>query len=258
MKMPSKTTMIRLGIALVVLVAAIVTGSLFAASKRPPVPGVIQLSPEQQSAADYDKALDRLSQEDTATAILLLERAVTLDRNNNDAATKLAELKKKDPEPEPPTTPPTNPGTNPPVTPPPPPGPDPFLGKIDLKKLMPAALDGFSLGSQQIIDPDATVAGEPNAANSGVVNILWAVHDRESEAAAQEFVDSRKNLYPTDPASVSIRGVTGYFGTDGTRFATVAFRRGRYAFEVLVTSSGVPGDQKTLAERAAAAFPAAP
>lgn len=256
MKRPSKTAITRLGIALVVLVAAIVTGSLFAVSKRPPNPGIIRLSPEQQSASDYDKAIELLSNNDTATATLLLERAVAVDRNNTEAVRKLQELKKpKTPAPGP------GPGTTqtPTPQPPAPGGPDPFLGDIDLKRLLPAAMEGFSLGSQQIIATEASVSGDANAANSTVTGVLWAVHDRGTEAAAQEtVVGLSQSLYPQDKATVNIRGVTGYFGTDGTRFASIAFRRGRYAFEVIVTSTSPPASAKTIAEKAAAAFPAAP
>jgi len=256
-KMPSKTTTLRLGIALAVLVAAIVTGSLFARSKRPPLPKAIQLTTEQQSAADYDQAIETLSKEDTTTAMLLLERAVSLDPNNNRAATKLSELKKttESQKPNPDTPSPSPPTTSTPD----PDAPDPFLGAIDLKRLLPKSLDGFSIGTPQIIDADATVAAEPNVANSVISNVIWAVHDRGSEAKAQEFVDSLSaSLYPQDKASVNIKGVTGTFSTDGTRFASVAFRRGRYAFEVTLTSSGPPGNAKTAAEKAAAAFPTAP
>jgi len=253
--MPSKTTLIRAGIALVVLVAAIVTGSLFAQSKRPPTPKPIQLSAEQQSAADYDKAIAALSKEDTAAAVVLLQRAVTLDRNNTRAVTKLSEIKK--------TTTPSTPTPQTPAAPatktPDPNAPNPFLGPIDVKKLLPKTMEGFSLGLAQVIDTDATVAGEPNVANSVVSNIIWAVHDRGSEAKAQQFVDGlNSGLYPQDAASVNIRGATGVFGTDGTHFASVAYRRGRYAFEVILTTSGPPVNAKTLAEKAAAAFPTAP
>jgi hypothetical protein len=254
-KKPSRTTLIRSGITVAVLVVAVVVGSLFAQSRRPPAPATIQLSAEQQSKADYDNAVSALSNEATDTAIALLERAVTLDPGNTAAKTKLAQLKKATP-----VTPPATPGAAaPPAVTPVPAGPDPFLGAIDLTKLLPTAMDGFSLGSSQVLAPDATIAAEPDAGGSGATNIVWAVHDRGSEKSAQQFVDGlTKGLYANSPATVNVRGVTGFFGTDGTRFAAIAFRRGRYAFEVLVTSSGPPADAKTLAEKAAAAFPAAP
>ena len=137
--------------------------------------------------------------------------------------------------------------------------PNPFLSAIELSKLLPKAMEGFSLGASQVIAPDATLAGEPDASGSGASNVIWAVHDRGSESAAQTFVDGlSKGLYSKDQATVIVRGVSGSFGTDGMRFASVVFRRGRYVFEVIVTSSGPPADAKSLAEKAAAAFPNAP
>jgi hypothetical protein len=254
-KTPSKTTLIRSGITVAVLAAAIVAGSLFAQSRRPPVPATIQLSAAQQSKADYDNAMSALSNEATPTAIALLEHAVATDPSNTAAKAKLAQLKKSVAAETP--SAPTPSAT--PTKAPEPSGPDPFLGAIDLKKLLPATMDGYSLGASQIIAPDATVAGEPDASGSGFTNILWAVHDRGSESAAQQFVDGLSNgLYSKDKAPVNVRGVTGTFGTDGTRFASIVFRRGRYAYEVIVTSSTNPLDAKALAEKAAAAFPAAP
>lgn len=264
MKKPSKTVLIRTGVTVAVLVAAIVAGSLFAQSRRTPSPQEIQLSAAQQSTADYEKAVEALSREETATALLLLERAVKVNPGNTEAQIKLNSLKGSSSGDSASggsgsggNTGGTSGGTA--TTTPEPSGPDPFLGAIELVKLLPANMDGYSLGSTQIIAPDATVAGEANAAGSTFRSIIWAVHDRETEAKAQTFLDGvSKGLYAKDQASVNVRGVTGYFGTDGTRFATVAFRRGRYVFEVLVTSSGPPADAKALAEKAAAAFPAAP
>jgi hypothetical protein len=254
-KKPSKTTLIRSGITVAVLVVAIVAGSLFAQSRRPPAPATIQLTAAQQSKSDYENALSALSNEATPTAIALLEHAVATDPSNTAAKAKLAELKKsvaaKTPTAPAPSATPTKA--------PEPSGPDPFLGAIDLKKLLPAAMDGYSLGSAQIIAPDATIAGEPDAAGSDFTNIVWAVHDRGSESAAQKFVDGLSNgTYSKNKAPVNVKGVTATFGTDGTRFASVVFRRGRYAYEVIVTSSSTPLDAKALAEKAAAAFPAAP
>ena len=47
-----------------------------------------------------------------------------------------------------------------------------------------------------------------------------------------------KKSFDKDGTSVSIDGAPGYFGTDGTRYATCVYVRGRYAFEVLVTGNG--------------------
>ena len=73
-------------------------------------------------------------------------------------------------------------------------------------------MDGYSLGSAQIIAPDATLAGDANAEGSTFRSIIWAVHDRKDEAAAQQFLDGvSKGLYSKDQATVNVRGVTGIF-----------------------------------------------
>ena len=253
--------MIRSGITVTVLVVAIVVGSLFSQSKRAPTPSTIQLSAARQSQSDYDKAVAALSAEDTATAIVLLEQAVTTDPANTAAKSKLAELKKPSQTPSPSVSSPGGGSGSTSVAPeaPEPSGPDPFLADIELKKLLPTAMAGFWLGSAQIIAPDATLSGGPTATGSSVKNIVWAVHDRGTEKAAQAFIDNvSKGLYSQDAAAVNVRGVTGYFGTDGTRFATIALRRGRYVFEVVLTFSGTPAEVRALAEIAAASFPSTP
>ena len=267
MKMPSKTTITRSVITLLVLVVAVVAGSLFAQSRRPPMPTTIQLSTAQQGDAAYQEALDALSKEDTGTAITLLERAVALSPGNAAAQSKLAALKKSysattavtPGSGTTPTSTPTSTPTTTPTTTPKPSGPDPFLGDIDLKKLLPTSLDGFKLGYAQVVSPDAILDAAPTSLDSSAQSVSWAIHDRKTESAAQAFVDNvSKNLYEQDAVVVNVRGTTAYFGTDGTRLATVAFRRGRYAYEVIVASQGLTVGTRALAERAAAAFPATP
>ena len=58
---------------------------------------------------------------------------------------------------------------------------------------------------------------------------------------------------------MTVGGVPAYFGTDGTQLASIAFTRGRYAFEVVLTADGAsPKTLKALAIKAAEAFPDAP
>ncbi|MEI8082685.1 MAG: hypothetical protein WCI74_12655, partial [Actinomycetes bacterium] len=91
--MPSKTALIRSGIAVAVLTVAIVAGSLFAASRHTPTPPTIQLSAQDRSKVEYDKAVVAASNADTTTAILLAQRAVSLDSGNTAAQALLDKLK---------------------------------------------------------------------------------------------------------------------------------------------------------------------
>ncbi len=107
---------------------------------------------------------------------------------------------------------------------------------------------------------DITMSGNRVPASQGVTQLSWAVHDLKSEAAAKSFVaKTSKKAFPKNPGTVTVHGTKAYFGTDGTRFATVSFSRGRYAFEVLVTVNGVaPKTAKSVASEAAKVFPASP
>ena len=194
MKMPSRTTLIRSGITVAVLVVAIVAGSLFAASKRPPVPATIQLNAQQQSKADYDNALSALSNEATSTAIMLLERAVTIDPANTAARTKLAELKKSSAEPKPSTPPPnpTTPTTTAPEPPKPDPNkPDPFCGRHRAQEA-PAVGDGRVLawGRRRSSLPTRHLRGSPTpptrapSASSGQFTTVMPGAQRRSSSTA--------------------------------------------------------------------------
>jgi hypothetical protein len=250
MNMTKKTMWIALGIAMVVVAAAAVVGSVFVSSQRTAQPATIQLTSTQQSKADYDDALFALSKDDTTTAIRLMERAVTLDSGNSAAKSALAQLKRL---PSGASASSAAASANPAA------GAGPFLGAIDLVTLLPASMEGFKLGPAQVASPDAAMTGAPTAPGSGATAIVWAAHDRGTAQAAQSVIDGEaKGLYSQDQASVTINGAPGYFGTDGARFATVAFRRGRYTFEVIVTATKSPAEVKSLAEKAASSFPTAP
>ncbi len=83
------------------------------------------------------------------------------------------------------------------------------------------------------------------------------MHYRASKADAQAFVEqTSKSLYPKNGKTVSIDGASAYFGTDGTRFATIVYVRGRYVFEVVLTTlDGKPSALNNEAGNAAKAFP---
>jgi len=256
--MSNRTKAIIGGVVTVVVVAvAIFIGWSFSSPKPVTVP-TIQLSPAQQSQQAYRDALRELSNDSTSTAIVLLRKALTLDAGNMAAKAKLTELTNSATQ----TTPsaPTNPGSST-TTAPRPVAVDPFSETIkDLGTLLPKTFTGYSVGSAQVLGREGNVGGSPNAPDAPVSSIVWAVHDRNSGTAAQEFLDrTRKTLYPKDTAVVTVGGVKGYFATDGSLFAWTAYRRGRYVFEVTLTASGgSPADLRALSEQAAGAFPTKP
>lgn len=241
--------------ALTVVVLAVVIFVLWSATspKRTPTPTTtIELSPAQRSGADYQQGLASLESSDTTKAVALFQRALTVDPTNSSAKNQLdaiAAQKAKDSQTSTVAT-----KTVVPV--------DPFSQPVKhLSSLLPGTgsglASGYTLGPTQTQGSDSTRAGNPKDPASPVTRALWTVHDRESSSNAVKWQnDISKSLYSRNADKVTVNGVTGYFGTDGARFATVSFVRGRYVFEVVLTSStGAPADLKAATTQAAEAFP---
>lgn len=206
------------------------------------------------SERSYDAALDALASGDTSRAITLLERAVLFDGTNTLAKNRLEKVKTDSQRP-------VQPGSND-APPDDPPAPDSaFMAEVDpLAKLLPSSAQGYSFGSRVGDAPDVTVSARPVGPPGVVTLAVWAVHDRKTAKGAADFItNTSKKAYSKDGASVTIDGAPGYFGTDGVRFATVTYVRGRYVFELILTStSGAPKQERSLAETAAKAFPDKP
>lgn len=224
----------------------------------------------------YARALEEEGSGETTAAIDSLQKAVALDPDNTAAAKKLDELKVSLSKQASNGTSPTNESnsgssgdssTNPEKDPKRDPKKDPpqdfdkgWLDPVDdLKALLPSQAAGYRLGYPDGTQSDMTRSGTP-LRSKGESGVLWAVHDAGSPTKAKRFVEkTTKYLYSKDSASVNVDGVPAYFGTDGTRFASVAWSRGRFAFEVIVTTtSSPPKSLKTVAVTASEAFPDAP
>lgn len=131
-----------------------------------------------------------------------------------------------------------------------------FAGSIeDLSLLLPDAFDDYAFGVPVALEGEASISASAPR-KSGPTRILWAIHDAGEERAAQEFKnDTSRQLYGSDARDVQIDGADAYFGTDGMRFATVVYSRGRYVFEVLVSGTDdAPADYRDVAVDAAQAF----
>ncbi len=125
----------------------------------------------------------------------------------------------------------------------------------DMKALLPKSVDGFGLGTAAVSQGTAQVSGTPS--DPAMSRAVWSVNDRESAKKAKSFVtDVSESLYKKDVAKVTIDGAHARFATDGTLFASVVYTRGRYVFEVVLTSTTRnPAELRSAAEAAAAAFP---
>jgi len=129
-----------------------------------------------------------------------------------------------------------------------------------MRKLMPTAFKKFFLGDAVVTESEAQVSATPVSGKQAATNVTWTVHEADSKSDAQRYVTVvSKKSFPKDGSSVSVDGAPGYFGTDGTRYATCVYVRGRYAFEILITGNGRdPKELRALAEEAAKAFPDSP
>lgn len=242
----------------VLLVAVLLVGSaLSTPTIEQPTGTTTGTANAQQSELAYQSALKALESQNTTQAVALLERALELDPSNSAAKSELAQVEAERKRASASTTEPA--GSSDATKQPEKPAEDPaFLKPVkSLKKLLPKRAEGFSLGTPVSTKTDATIAGTPAGAEVVASKALWTVHDRKTPKGANTFIKKvSKELYPEDAGTTTIDGTVAYFGTDGTRFATVAYVRGRYVFEVVLTTlSGSPAELKTQAESAAKAFP---
>lgn len=216
-------------------------------------------SPATSSQALYTQALQAQASGDLTRTVQLAQAAVDADPNNAEAKALLVTARNAAPKPTSTSTPakPSTPTSTVPAV-------DrdaAFRKKFEnLAALMPTATVGFSFDTPLQFKRDITMSGNKVPAGKTVTQMAWAVHDLKTAAAAKSFVSkTSKKLFPKDAGSITIHGTKAYFGTDGTRFATVSFARGRYAFEVLITVDGVdPKTVKALATAAGTAFPESP
>lgn len=128
-----------------------------------------------------------------------------------------------------------------------------LVAASDLRTMLPDVITGWTRGTRVADDTDATVPFDP-ASPQAVSRVIYSVHDRGSADAALAFVENTsKVVFTTAGAPVRVGVLDGYFGTDGNRLATVAFARGRFAFEVVVVVpdgdiAAVRADAITLAQ----------
>jgi hypothetical protein len=249
-------------------IVVLVTSAVLTDPKPSYSPEASAIAKQTESETLTDRGLVALSANDTATAETLLQRAVALNPQNQRATIALAQLRQ-------PTSTASSggsgggssaggsggsgsstggSGSNPSAG-----TPSPFDKKVDIAKLLPVTAAGYTMYPPQVSDTEAQVSGDP--ATKGV-RVIWAVHDRGTSAAAAKFVTKvSKSAYAKNGQTASIDGASAYLGTDGSRYATAVYVRGRYVFEVLVslaTPSAEVVQALPIAKAAASAFPDTP
>lgn len=219
----------------------------------------IKLSPSQQSDRQYQRGLRSLESSDTTGAIQAFKSALQIDPSNASAQAGLKKAtdaqKAKQDASSGGSSSSSSGGSG--DTPPPGKKAIDYTQQVDpLSSLLPPSFASFELGAPTTSGGDSTRAGSPTDASGSVTRILWTVHYFSSQGKAEDFLKNvTKTLYAQGSKSVSVNGTSAYFGTDGGRYASVAYQKKNYVFEVVLTSSGDPGDAQSTAVAAATAFP---
>jgi hypothetical protein len=243
-------------VATVVALALVIFGlwAFTAPKSQPSTPPTIHLSPAQLSAQAYQDGMKALSNEQTGTAAAYFQKALQLDPSNSSAKAALEKTKSSS----------SGGSTNTTSTPakkstPTPAPPNVWTTKLDVKALLPSSVPGYSLGrAEKGSATAANVSATPSDSSSSITTVEWSVFDQGSASKAAAFVKNvSKKLYPQGGSQVQVNDVTGYFGANSGGIGTVEFVRGRYVFEVLMTSRS-PLNDKDSAVQAAEAFPVKP
>jgi hypothetical protein len=250
------------GIVTVLVLAAVIIGVAALGPTQPKPQTKLGLGTEEVGAQQYaDQANLALASGDTTAALTLANKALKTDPNNQTALVVVREVRAKRSSSSNSngssggSSKSTSPGS---------PSADPdqgFTTKVsDLAGLLPGTFQNYFLGSVTTTKNETQVSGTPISANQEATQIIWTVHQTGSKAEATSYITKvSKASFPNDAAWVGVDGATSYFGTDGTRFATIAYVRGIYAFEALLTSNqGKPKDLRVLAQKAAGGFADAP
>lgn len=243
------------GLVTVLLTAAVL---LLAVALSPPKGATVEpevLPPAQQeSTALLQEAEQALASGDTTAAAALATQVLTDDPSNTAAAdlvvrAKAAQSASNDD--DSPAVSDKDPDDAPAEK------DDAFLSKVpNMAALFPTSFAKYSLGDVVVTKIDAQVSATPESQGSAATQVLWVVHQTADADAASKFVrKTSKVLYDEDADTITVDDAKTHFGTDGERYATATYVRGRYVFEVLVAADGVdPAQNKKLALAAAEAF----
>lgn len=250
-------TWVSVAFGVVVLAAVILVASSLSAPRKSAVPieGVSSLA--EVSRADVSAARVAIDSGDVDRAREALRAALVADPTNEEARRLLASLVVTvAPAVEP------DPGDGAPASGAAVPDPDAAFVRAlsDVAVLLPRSVPGLIAGQRTGGGAEAVQPFDPAAGGvyDGVASrVLVSVHDRGSTAAAARFISTvSRRVYGRDAAAVTVRGTEAYFGTDGRALATLAFSRGRYAFEVVIASTGGrPAALRSTAVAIGGAFP---
>lgn len=171
----------------------------------------------------YAKAQEALAAGDLAAAEKLLAEVVAGDAGFRKAATQLADVKAGR-KPQPDRGGSQAPGSSSATSSPDDEGRLPVSG--DMRRYVPEDIPGFTAQSV-VVDPVAVSRMYLPKGASDVGQLIIAVEQYTDAAHAKAAIDSGvKRSYSGSPSEVRVPGHVAYFGTDGTRFAVLAFNDG--------------------------------
>lgn len=189
----------------------------------------------------FAQALAALRSGDETRAVDLLERTIAADPGNAEAKAQLKRIRiaKKTgsnaPKPDPDPSDNDDPDPDPPA-----PAADTWTKPVaPLASLLPVSAPDYRLGVPEEGEKSVTLYMEPTAKSlSGVVSqALVVAYDKDTPAAASAFAAGASKVFPKNAKVLAVGKASGRFGTDGQTSACVSFSRGRFAFEVIVSSA---------------------
>ena len=201
----------------------------------------------------YAEAQAAIVATDPKLAAAKLAEVLAIDPTYRKAAEQAASIAKGsktpvDNAPPPSTTPTTTePGT--PDTP----GEPPATGA--LSRWAPDAISGFTAG--KLLADSLTISREylPSGSSSASALVIVAEQFRTAGDAQAGLAKQVKQAYPKDAATLKVKGHDAYFGTDGKKFAVLAFTDGAVMVALELTTSSSPSKLRSLAEQVAGQLP---
>lgn len=201
----------------------------------------------------YDEAQAALKAGDLKTAEAKLTQVVASNATYRQAQTQLDEIKAgKKPTPDTGGTD-TGGGT---TTPPKPSTAPTSTASGALTSWIPDALSGWTAQKPTVDLLSASREYLPSG-GSRAVNLVIAAEQYSSATDAKAALDRQvKRVYTKNAAMLTVNGHSAYFGTDGTRFAVLAFTAGPIMVALEADAkSGAPKDLRATLESAAKQLP---
>lgn len=139
---------------------------------------------------------------------------------------------------------------------PPPPSGEPTAVAGSLLQWVPDKVTGFSAGKPSVDSLSVSREYTPASGSSAQSLVIVAEQFRTAADAKSALTSEVKNRYPKNAATLTVHGHSAYFGTDGRRFATIAFVSGSVMVAAEASpDSGAPSQLKSLLEKVVEQLP---